>query len=106
MVSYQTLSDLEAACAEISPRGIDSYFESGVFSGSYVSGVPDGYFDYLEGVRGRSKKPTAVEAARRITRDAIRDEDLSQAVAGMELGTAHPPIAPCSQDISLHNLND
>lgn len=105
-VIYQTLSDLEAACAELSPRGMKSHFESGVFSGCYVTGVPDGYFEHLERVRGRSKTSEGLEAARRIIGDTSRYEDLSQPVTGMELGMAHSLIAPCSQDIGLHNIND
>ena len=106
MVIYQTLSDLEAACAELSPRGIDCYFESGVFSGCYVTGVPDGYFEHLERVRGRNKKPKVLEAARRTIGATSKDEDLSQAAAEVELGSAHSLIASYSQDISLHNFND
>ncbi|CAD6576659.1 MAG: amidophosphoribosyltransferase [Alectoria sarmentosa] len=106
MVTYQTLSDLEAACAELSPRGTDCNFESGVFSGCYVTRIPDGYFEHLERVRGRTKKPKVPEAARRTISDTIRDEDLSQAVAGLELGAAQSLITSCSQDISLHNFND
>lgn len=74
-VIHQTLSDLEAACAELSPRGIDCYFESGVFSGCYVTGV-DGYFEHLERVRGRNKKPKILEAARRTIGDTSTDEGL------------------------------
>jgi len=106
MVIYQTLSDLEAACAELSPRGIDCHFESGVFSGCYVTGVPKGYFEHLERIRGRTKKPKVLEAARRTIGDTTRDEDLSQAVAEEELRSAHSLITSYSQDISLHNFND
>lgn len=105
-VIYQTLPDLEAACAELSPRGIDCYFESGVFSGCYVTGVPEGHFEHLERVRGRNKKPKILEAARRTIGDTSTDEDLSQAVAGVELGSTQSPIASYSQDISLHDFND
>ena len=106
MVIYQTLSDLETACAELSPRGIDSYFESGVFSGRYITGVPDGYLKHLEWVRGRNKKPKILEAAKRSIGHTTRDKDLSQAVAGLDLGSDHPLVASNSQDISLHNFND
>ena len=107
MVIYQPLSDLVAACAELSPRGRDCIFESGVFSGCYVTGVPDGYFEHLEQIRGGNKRPTKIsEAARHITNGKIVNEDLSQAVAKLELKTAHSLVISTSQDISLHNFND
>ena len=106
MVIYQTLSDLVAACAELSPRGRDSYFESGVFSGCYITGVPDGYFEHLERVRGGNKRSKIPEAAGHSVNGIIVDEDLSEAVARVELETAHSLVTPTSQDISLHNFND
>ena len=105
-VIYQSFSDLEAACAELSPRSIDCRFETGVFSGCYVTRVPEGYFEHLERVRGRNKKPKVLEAARRAIGDPGRDENSSQAVSRAELGSAPPLIASYSQDISLHNFND
>ena len=106
MVIYQNLSDLVAACAELSPRGRDCFFESGVFSGCYVTGVPDGYMEHLERVRGGNKRSKNPEAAGNTVNGTTVDEDLSQAVARVDLETAHSAIAPTSQDISLHNLND
>ena len=106
MVIYQTLSDLVAACAELSPRGRDCHFESGVFSGCYVTGVPDGYFEHLERVRGGNKRSKIPEAAGHTVDGTTVDEDLSQAVARVELETAHSLVTPTSQDISLHNFND
>ncbi|KAL9103235.1 MAG: hypothetical protein Q9163_001722 [Psora crenata] len=116
MVIYQTLSDLVAACAELSPRGRDCNFESGVFSGCYVTGVPDGYFEHLERVRGGNKRSKIPEAARKRYKipepaghtvdGTIVDEDLSQAVARVKLEMVHSSVTPTSQDISLHNFND
>lgn len=105
-VIYQSLSDLEAACAELSPRGIDCCFESGVFSGRYVTHVPDGYFEHLERIRDRVKKPKVLEAAKRTNCLTSRGDDLSQAVAGVELESADSSATSCSQDINLHNFND
>ena len=125
MVIYQTLPDLVAACAELSPRGRDCQFESGVFSGCYVTGVPDGYFEHLERIRGslktkagttpqdvaerkrggnkRSKTP---KAAGHTTNGTTVDEDLSQTAARVQLEPDQSLVTPPSQDISLHNLND
>ena len=106
MVIYQTLSDLVASCAELSPRGRDCYFESGVFSGCYVTGVPDGYFEHLEQIRSANKRSKIPEAANRMVNGTARHEDRSRAVARIESKTSQPVNTSTTQDISLHNLND
>ncbi|KAI9786337.1 MAG: amidophosphoribosyltransferase [Candelina submexicana] len=103
-VIYQTLSDLVAACAELSPRGRECYFGSGVFSGCYVTGVPGGYIEHLERVPGGDRRSKIPEAAGHTVDMTIVDEDLSQAVARVELETARSLVTPTSQDISLHNF--
>lgn len=105
MVIYQTLPDLVAACAELSPRGRDCCFESGVFSGCYVTGVPEGYFEHLERVRGGNKRSKIPEVARLTVNGITVNEDLSQAVAKVEVETVHSLVNPTSQDISLYNFN-
>lgn len=59
-VIYQDLSDLKACCAELSPRK-DQDFEVGVFCGKYITEVPEGYFEHLDELRGktRSSAPAA-----------------------------------------------
>ena len=106
MVIYQTLSDLVAACAELSPRGRDCIFESGVFSGCYVTGVPDGYFEHLEQIRGGIKRSKIPGVAGHTIDGTTVDENLSQAITKVELETARSLVTPTSQDISLHNFND
>ncbi|PVH83595.1 putative amidophosphoribosyltransferase [Cadophora sp. DSE1049] len=49
-----SLEDLEAACAELSPRS-DQRFEVGVFCGKYVTPVSEGYLEDLERTRGECK---------------------------------------------------
>ncbi len=63
-VIYQSLADLKAACAELSPRGPTQEFEVGVFCGKYVTPVTDGYFEHLERIRGDSKKMKVLESAK------------------------------------------
>lgn len=92
MVIYQPVSDLEAACTELSPQGIEPCFESSIFSSCYVTGVPKGNFEHFEQIRGGTKQPKVLEAARRTTGNTPRDEDLSQAVAYEELRSAHSLI--------------
>jgi amidophosphoribosyltransferase len=63
-VIFQSLSDLQAACAELSPRGPKTQeFEVGVFCGKYVTPVSKGYFEYLERIRGQSRKMKVLESA-------------------------------------------
>ena len=64
-VVYQSLADLESACAQESPRDPKTQrFEVGVFCGKYVTPVPEDYFEHLERVRGETRKAKVVEAAR------------------------------------------
>lgn len=53
-VIYQDLDDLKACCAELSPRK-DQDFEVGVFCGKYITEVPEGYFEHLDELRGKSR---------------------------------------------------
>lgn len=90
-VIYQTLPDLVAACVELSPPGRDCHFESGVFSGCYVTGVPDGYFEHLALVRGETNRSKTSK---------------SQVIGRVDLQTTHHTlVTPNGQDINLHNLN-
>ncbi|KAK2001837.1 amidophosphoribosyltransferase [Colletotrichum falcatum] len=59
-VIYQTLEDLAASCAELSPRDPKTQtFEVGVFTGCYVTSIPEGYFERLYEARNGSKKRKA-----------------------------------------------
>ncbi|GKT50007.1 amidophosphoribosyltransferase [Colletotrichum spaethianum] len=63
-VIYQTLEDLAASCAELSPRDPKTQtFEVGVFSGCYVTSIPEGYFERLYEARNSGKKRKAVVAS-------------------------------------------
>ncbi|GKT86962.1 amidophosphoribosyltransferase [Colletotrichum tofieldiae] len=63
-VIYQTLEDLTASCAELSPRDPKTQtFEVGVFSGCYVTSIPEGYFERLYEARNSAKKRKAVVAS-------------------------------------------
>ncbi|KXJ93983.1 amidophosphoribosyltransferase [Microdochium bolleyi] len=55
-VIYQDLDDLKAACLDLSPEGGPTGFEVGVFCGSYVTPVPEGYFEHLSALRGQKRK--------------------------------------------------
>lgn len=123
-VIYQTLPDLVAACAELSPRDPSTQqFEVGVFTGKYITPVDDGYLEHLERVRGEKKKCTQKRQAV-VNVDAV-EEGLKAVTNGSDLkrlkkailsnvettlesvnGTAAPGKAGETQDPSLHNLND
>ena len=51
---YQDLPDLEAAVS--GPKNRIASFDTSCFSGEYVTGVADGYFDALRGVRSDAAK--------------------------------------------------
>jgi amidophosphoribosyltransferase len=87
-VIYQSLSDLEAACAELSPRDpATQMFEVGVFCGKYVTPVDDTYFQHLERVRGLKRKAKAEEAARQaIIRGLSSDEQIQVVKNGYQVG--------------------
>lgn len=74
-VVYQTLPDLEAACARLSPRDPASQkFEVGVFCGKYVTPVDAGYFEHLEKIRGESRKHKVMEKAREAVLNGVADQ--------------------------------
>ncbi|KAF2083193.1 amidophosphoribosyltransferas-like protein [Saccharata proteae CBS 121410] len=86
-VIYQTLPDLEAACAALSPRDpATQRFEVGVFCGKYVTPVADDYFDRLERIRGESRKLKVMESARQaVMNGAATENQLRMAANGVEV---------------------
>ncbi|GAO16354.1 hypothetical protein UVI_02049890 [Ustilaginoidea virens] len=58
-VIFQDLDDLNAACVEAANGDGDGAvqdFEVGVFSGKYVTEIPEGYFEHLVSLRGKKGK--------------------------------------------------
>ncbi|KAF3388115.1 Amidophosphoribosyltransferase [Talaromyces pinophilus] len=55
-VIFQDLEDLKDACREISPANGPREFEVGVFCGSYVTHVPDGYIEHLAELHSQKNK--------------------------------------------------
>jgi amidophosphoribosyltransferase len=135
-VIYQTLPDLKAACAKLSPRDPENQeFEVGVFCGKYITPVEDSYFTHLEQIRGERKKSKVAEQARTAVAQGLAgDKEMKIAINGCQVDKAgnvvpiedknatltngvggekareptseHQVRAHPSQDISLHNLND
>jgi amidophosphoribosyltransferase len=79
-VIYQSLADLKAACAELSPRGPTQEFEIGVFCGTYVTPVTTGYFEHLEKLRGESRKMKVLEKAKEAIINGVAGETELQMV--------------------------
>lgn len=73
-VVYQTIEDLKASCAELSPRPCQE-FEVGVFCGKYVTPVTEGYFERLEKVRGRTKELKVLDAAKEALLHGVAGEE-------------------------------
>ncbi|KAL8810524.1 MAG: hypothetical protein Q9223_002365 [Gallowayella weberi] len=90
-VIFQDLDDLKAACseAEVSPTSVQPQirdFEVGVFCGSYVTPVDEGYFKHLEEVRGASKKLKVLEKARQAVANGVAGpKELDMAANGAEV---------------------
>ena len=84
-VIYQSLSDLKAACAELSPRK-NQDFEVGVFCGNYVTPVEDGYLEHLEKVRAKTRKMKVLGSAREaVASGSVGTEEAKMAVSGVKV---------------------
>lgn len=63
-IIYQTVEDLVASCAELSPRDPKTQtFEIGVFSGCYVTPVSEAYLEQLDDARNSGRKRKALVAS-------------------------------------------
>ncbi|KAI5297556.1 hypothetical protein KEM56_004735 [Ascosphaera pollenicola] len=84
-VVYQKLTDLTEACSEIvreAGRSEPTVFESGVFTGNYVTPVPDHFFEHLEKLRGEGSKAKVVDAARKAVVHGVASKRDLDIVAG------------------------
>lgn len=113
---YQELDDLKEACAECSPEGGPKDFEVGVFCGSYVTPVPEGYFEHLHELRGKKKKTVAMLQGSVPQPIASSGPTIVADGAPTSLGEMPRPNlehsasaisamrSPLREDISLHNV--
>jgi amidophosphoribosyltransferase len=81
-VFYESLGDLESAVRSSGQSEHIDGFEVGVFTGKYVTGVENGYLDYLETIRARNQRlkelgERADFAVQRVLNDAKPDMDVS-----------------------------
>jgi len=102
-VVYQSLEDLAASCAELSPRDPKTQtFEVGVFCGKYVTEVPEDYFAHLERIRGESKKRKVLERARQAVMHGVAGEkELNLATNGAAVD-ANGEVVPATNGNSLN----
>ncbi|KAK8193718.1 amidophosphoribosyltransferase [Phyllosticta capitalensis] len=100
-VIYQSLADLEAACAALSPRDqAKQKFEVGVFCGKYVTPVDKEYFEHLERVRGESKKLKLMESARQaILQGEATESQFRLAAKGAQVDK-HGNVIPLDGEVS------
>ena len=84
-VIYQSLDDLKDACIdaadETKSQDVPRNFEVGVFCGSYITPVGDGYFEHLEQIRGESRKLKVIAEARKAVAHSMPESDLVQMAA-------------------------
>ena len=94
-VVYQSLTDLESACAQASPRDPASQkFEVGVFCGKYVTPVPKDYFEHLERIRGETRKLKVLESAREAVRTGQAGENqIKMAANGVDVTDSGDVVA-------------
>lgn len=96
-VIYQSLEDLQEACAELSPRK-NQRFEVGVFCGKYITPVDDDYFEHLESVRGEVRKAKVEETARRNLINGVAAEEEIRILANGAAVSPQGQIVPARRD--------
>lgn len=94
-VIYQSLEDLMQATAQDSPRDPKTQrFEVGVFCGTYVTPVDDGYFEHLERIRGETRKLKVLDTAREsIAQGTATSRELKMAVNGVDVDPSGEVVA-------------
>jgi amidophosphoribosyltransferase len=103
-VIYQSLADLKAACAELSPRGPTQEFEVGVFCGKYVTPVTAEYFEHLERIRGENRKMKFLENAKEaIIHGVAGEQELQMVTRGAKVdlnGRVVPEKSPAFKTVN------
>ena len=110
-VIYQTLDDLKAACFDAAPEAEiaerPSNFEVGVFCGTYITPVDDGYFEHLDRLRGQNRRVKSVSEARQAVAHGIAGQEQIEVMTNGRTVTetgkvvSAPPMSPNAKDDNL-----
>ncbi|KAH0525939.1 hypothetical protein TsFJ059_009337 [Trichoderma semiorbis] len=104
-VIFQSLQDLKDACTEAADDTNDvKEFEVGVFSGKYITEVPDGYFEHISQLRGKNKKrktPNCSEAMIIANGGVVNVAPGQQAAGDARNGVKSPSYR---EDINIYNI--
>ena len=105
-VIYQTLDDLKAACVDAANNAVDSPsdFEVGVFCGTYITPVDEGYFEHLEQIRGQTRKFKVVDEARRAVAQGVAGEDQIQLATNGAVVTQSGQVVPAVNGLRKHSI--
>lgn len=97
-VIYQTLEDLQRACASLSPRDPKTQaFEVGVFCGKYVTPVDAGYFEHIDRIRGERRQAKVLDNARSAVLHGTADpQQVRMAAKGVEVDQ-HGNVIPSGE---------
>ncbi|KAI1623150.1 amidophosphoribosyltransferase [Exophiala viscosa] len=108
-VIYQSLDDLKAACVdaarEADSKDAPTNFEVGVFCGSYITPVDEGYFDHLERVRGQTRKSKVMDEARRAVAQGVAGEDQIELATNGAVVTEKGRIVPATNGDGSRKLS-
>lgn len=111
-VIYQSLDDLKEACIEAAHEtgntNVPVSFEVGVFCGSYITPVGEGYFEHLELLRGEGRKHKVMAEARKaVAQGTALDDQIRMAANGVVVnGDGRVvPATNGNSDMPLPRLN-
>jgi amidophosphoribosyltransferase len=112
-VIYQSLDDLKQACVdaayEVGNVNAPQNFEVGVFCGSYITPVGEGYFEHLEQIRGESRKTKVQEAAREALVHGVAEDDRIKMVTNGVTVNGYGQTVPAEDrhsQVHMPRLND
>ncbi|CAF9923922.1 MAG: amidophosphoribosyltransferase [Alectoria fallacina] len=99
-VIFQLLEDLVDACRQAAPPE----FEVSVFSGNYVTPVPNGYFAHPERIRRHGEKKKFVERAREAVAKRSAGEEESQIATNNADITKDGRVVSLSREVQTIHL--